>query len=1329
LGTVTLLFTLPTPGAPGAERGRPQTSSVANTTPGRLKPLDPRPSLTFEPNRGQTEPSIDFIGRGPGFVLELGGGDALLRFPETASSVRMRLVGTAGEPIAPTGLEPLEKRSHYLLGSDRQRWITGVPNFASVLYAQVYPGVDLVYHGTPGQLEFDFHVAPGADPGRIRLQLTGGNLSLDASGDLVLTLAAGRLVLRRPVVYQEEDRVRRPIEGRYVVIGREKVAFSLGRYDRRLPLVIDPVVSYSSYIGGSGSDLVYASATDAAGDLYLAGATASADLEAGDRKPSGKLDAWVCKLTPGAAAAEYCAVIGGAEDDIARGIAVDGDGQAYVTGATRSADFPALGALQAGFAGGSEDGDAFVLKLDAAGLPAFSTYLGGANADGGRAIAVDSTGVYVAGLTNSADFPLTNPLQQRLAGGFDGFVAKLGLAGAFVEYSTFLGGSQQDVVNGLGLGADSSVYAVGQTNSPDLATVKAVQPAYAGAPGCRAAAFCGDGFVAKLTSDGATLEFATYLGGGDDDGTVGVSVQGRRVFVAGFTRSTDFPTTRGAAQGSLRGGYDAHVTQFGADGSLFASTYLGGSGRDVPRGIVATRSGDAYIVGVTASADYPVSADAIQPVLGGERDAFVTRIAPGGAALGYSSYVGGTGDDAGYAVSLLGDSSIAVSGSTTSGDFSVHRALRVARGGASEGFFVILEGMPRFPAGEGANASGGVGLSLPPSSIEVTPDPPLTSGLAVFAADCVTPKSDFVGGETACVQVSHVLAPSGPRRLNWVSPSGVVPRVADITSNPQTDSFALPLSIGDLGKWTVTELDLGNDTVRTSVTIIVHDANLSFANLGIHKALIPQELVVGATLSSYLFVWNNGPDAASDVLITDNTPASATLLSVRQASGPAFSCSSSAGATTCTAPRLALNATAVFAIDYQLNSASNVVNQASVSSATAETNVADDGSTATATVPGGEGGGGGGGSCSLTCPNDITRNNDPGQAGALVSYADPASSDSCGVVSCDPASGSFFPLGPTQVACSSAGAEQSCSFLVTVNDPQAITITLLGDNPLTVECHGTFTDPGATAQNGLGQTFPVTASLSSDPDERLDVNRPGSYTITYTATDGTETAVAARTVIVVDTAAPAITLNGANPLIVECSANFSDPGATAFDACAGSVAVDASGAPDVSTPGSYSIVYSAADSSGNEAAPVTRTLDVVDRTAPVITLDASPLILWQPDQTMASFDVASLVLAAGDVCDAGAGAAGVVIAEVSSDEQTGDDEDILIAEDCRSVRLRKQRTGGGNGRVYTIVLQLRDASGNVAVASKQVFVPHDQGKKGAQAVDDGASHTVKSRCR
>jgi len=324
-----------------------------------------------------------------------------------------------------------------------------------------------------------------------------------------------------------------------------------------------------------------------------------------------------------------------------------------------------------------------------------------------------------------------------------------------------------------------------------------------------------------------------------------------------------------------------------------------------------------------------------------------------------------------------------------------------------------------------------------------------------------------------------------------------------------------------------------------------------------------------------------------------------------------------------------------------------------------------------------------------------------------------------------------LPLGThtiTLTVTSSGGGSDDDEVLITIADTLAPAITLNGSNPMTVECHTTFVDPGATASDGcagdLTSSIGVTGSVNS--------NVVGSYTLTYTVNDGSHTTSATRTVNVVDTTPPVITVNGPNPMTVECHTSFTDPGATASDDCAGSFPASASGSVNVNTPGTYTITYNASDPSGNPATPMTRTVNVVDTTAPVITLNGFAPAIWPPNHKYQSFSVTDFVAGVTDSCATSLNLSSVVISQVTSDEleNSGGDgntlNDIVIAANCKSVQLRAERDGGGDGRVYTITFKVTDASGNVATATARVFVPQSQ--NGNPAVDSGPHYVVLGGC-
>jgi len=473
--------------------------------------------------------------------------------------------------------------------------------------------------------------------------------------------------------------------------------------------------------------------------------------------------------------------------------------------------------------------------------------------------------------------------------------------------------------------------------------------------------------------------------------------------------------------------------------------------------------------------------------------------------------------------------------------------------------------------------------------------------ISIFAANCVTPKTSFDVGERVCV-VALGAPRSSPennypqRRFQWVAPDGAIERQTSITSGAQRDVFTIPKP-GQVGTWMVKTVDNSNGGFAAARFVVRDPANAA-VDLSVN-VFGPSETATSKNVNYTLQVNNNGPDNAQNVRLTNPTPEGATFISIKQDTGPAFTCANPAGKTVCSLASLDRGVAATFTVVYQIKAGtpdeSCVSNTAEVSNSVTELHAPDNTSTAITTVQSG---------CAVGCPPDITRSSDFGKAGAIVNYSEPtASADICNPMVCQPESGSFFPVGVTTVVCGGQSGAP-CSF--TVNITRAFTMKLNGPDPLTVECQTAFDDPGATAQDVSGRNIPVT---SSGP---INMNKRGSYTITYLAGEGANTAAVTRTVNVVDTAAPAITLNGANPLMVEHSKAYTDPGVTAKDACAGIVPVITAGQVDVNRLGTYTITYTAGD--GVDVSTARRGGRVVDTTAPFINCPANIEVTAAPGE-------------------------------------------------------------------------------------------------------------------
>jgi len=695
----------------------------------------------FEANRGQIDQEIKFLSRGRGHVLFLTPTEAVLvlakvqprekseqraprrkaddRGKATRSVIRLGFVGANREPDL-EGQEELPGKANYFIGNDPKKWRTNVPTYAKVQYRDLYPGINLVYYDNRRRMEFDFLLAPGANPNLIRLEVKGADrLDVDARGDLVLHARGGQLRLQKPAVYQEVKGIRQEVSGRYVLTDSYQIGFQLGAYDATRPVIIDPVLFYSTYLGGGGDDVGNSIAVDESGDAYVTGQIDSTNFPttpgAFQATSMGGGDAFVTKLNATGSGLVYSTYLGGSNFDAGRGIAVDASGNAYVTGGTASTDFPTTpGAFQTTPSGG---GDAFVTKLNSTGsLLLYSTYLHGAD---GESIAVDAAGnAYVTGDADSTNFPTTTGAFQTASGGaLDAFVTKLNQTGTALVYSTYLGGSGSDVGRGIAVDTAGSAYVAGFTGSTNFPTsLGAFQTTYGGGTD--------DAFVTKVNLLGSGLVYSTYLGGSDFDASGGIAVDAAgNAYVTGGTRSTNFPTTTGAFQTTAGGADDAFVTKMNPLGTaLVYSTYLGGSGSDGGQSVAVDSSGNAYVTGGTDSTNFPMTADAFQPTFsGGPEDAYVAKLDPTGSALVYSTYLGGSGDDIGFGIALdaLPQPDAYVTGTTSSTNFPITpRAFQPAFGGGPEDAFVakITEGpvppgqtMERVTGGGTINVVGGIG--------------------------------------------------------------------------------------------------------------------------------------------------------------------------------------------------------------------------------------------------------------------------------------------------------------------------------------------------------------------------------------------------------------------------------------------------------------------------------------------------------------------------------------------------------------------------------------------------------------------------------------------
>lgn len=600
-------------------------------------------------------------------------------FQARESQVRVRF-GGANARAEVRGAGPMG-HANFLIGSDPRAWRRELPAFQEILYRELYPGIDAAYSGAGGHLKSEFRVAPGADPGQIRLEYSG-NLSIDAAG----SLHAGNLREQAPLIYQDTAAGRVSVNGRYRLFDARTAGFEIQAYDQRLPLVIDPVISYATYLGGTGQGAVTGVAVDSTGNLYATGWTEALNFPivgAEQAANQGGVDVFVVKLNAVGSTLLYATYIGGRGEDKGAAIAVDGSFQAYVTGSTASTNFPLAAAIRSTL-GGSKT--AFALKLNAVGNTLlYSTYLGGTNYETGNAIAVDGSGnAYIAGDTQSANFPVLSAVQSALGGGSDAFVAKFTASGA-LAFSTFLGGAANEHAGGIAVDASGSAYIAGGTTSTDFPVVGAIQGANAGNQ---------DVFVTKLSASGAAILYSTYLGG--NGGATAEQANGIAVdssgaaYVTGVTNSANFPVTAGAYQTLFNGVSDAFVARLNTAGSaLVFSAYLGGTDFDWANGIRIDGSGNAYVAGYTFSTNFPV-VNGVQAVLGGIHDAFVTKISAAGSTLSFSTYYGGSGSDSANAIAVDASGNMYVGGQTASLNLPLASAIQSLNNGGTVGWLARL---------------------------------------------------------------------------------------------------------------------------------------------------------------------------------------------------------------------------------------------------------------------------------------------------------------------------------------------------------------------------------------------------------------------------------------------------------------------------------------------------------------------------------------------------------------------------------------------------------------------------------------------------------------
>ncbi|MGB9334031.1 MAG: SBBP repeat-containing protein [Candidatus Acidiferrales bacterium] len=842
--------------------------------------------LRFEANRGQADPRVKFLARGSGSELFLANTEAVLVLTKSADSdsapaknvpaipailskaarqtadrestaIHFSMLG-ANSDAKVSGLDPLPGTTSYFIGNDPARWRTGIRAFSRVAYHAIYPGVDLVYYGSGRELEFDFKIAPHADPSQVRLKVEGANsLKISSTGDLRIATAVGEVRLNRPEIYQLVENRREKVEGAYVLANNNEISLQLGPYDTNRALIFDPVIQYSTFLGGTTSDSAAGIFVDANGNAYITGMTSSTDFPTTNGVLQTSLhgthtNVFISKLTPNGSTLLYSTYLGGTggTGDVGNSIAVDSQGNAYVTGYTSSPDFPAVNAFQSTLKNATAN--AFVAKLNpTATALLYSSFLGGTGANGDFAfgIAIDSAGsAYVTGMTSSGDYPLQGAIQGTLrTSGSTGFVTKFSADGSSLAYSTYLGGSGLgDVAKAITVDPFNDAFVAGATTSPDFPTTTGAFQTTLHGGGDNA-------FLTELNPGGSALSYSTFLGGSSLNGGVATAValdSSGSVYLTGATTSTDFPVTAGAAQTSATGSnFHAFISKLnpagGGASDLVYSTYLSGSnGLESGAGIAVDGTGSANVTGVASSTDFPATPGALQssPKSAGG-NAFLTRLNPAGTVFLYSSTFGGSNPsgDSGDAIALDSSGSAYIAGQTFSADFPTTAGALLpnfrASSGNSNGFVAKLSANAVINVSPASIDFGSVLLNIPsqPQLVTITNNssatlnfsaPPALSGAQVAEYSSATTCGVTLAPNKSCtVTISFLPTTEGvaAASLTFTDDDPSSPQVVPITGTGGLD-FTLTgpgsesVSRGDTVTFTVTVTPVDNSTQTVNLT-------------------------------------------------------------------------------------------------------------------------------------------------------------------------------------------------------------------------------------------------------------------------------------------------------------------------------------------------------------------------------------------------------------------------------------------------------------------------------------------------------------------------------
>jgi len=961
---------------------------AAEDSPDASDPATARPKLSarlfglpmqFEKNAGQTDSQVDFLARGPGYALFLTPTQAVFCLASRSISpanargsrhharqversrgrqiaLRMNLQEANPHPTA-EGIDPSPGVISYILGNKVENWHVGVEAFAKVRYQEVYRGIDLVYYGNQRQLEYDFVVSPQANPGLISLSFGGAEkLEVDGAGDLIIQLPGGVVRWHKPLAYQNAPDGRKEVAARFVLKEPNQIGFEVAAYDPARPLVIDPALSYVTYLGGSDDDYSCGIAVDSSGNVFVSGSTYSLNFpitNAFRTTSGGSNEVFVTKINATGTALIYSTYLGGSGNDLAQGLAIDTNGNAYITGVTDSPNFPTKNAFNSANSGFN---DAFIAKLGSAGTNLlYASFLGGNGDDSGNAIAVDNSGnAYVAGDTFSigtgtGKFPVVNAKQANNRGGRDAFVAKFNttlIGTPSLVYSTFLGGSTDETAFGIAIDSSGNAYVVGNVDAsfitvyPDppasnFPVTNAFQPSF-NLGSVDPDAGTTDGFLTKVGPIGNNWVFSTFLGGGDEDSALGVALDSAgRICVIGETSSLDFPSLNGAqpAIGGADFGFpapDAFVTVFQPSGTnLYYSTFLGGSGYEsgfgqYRFGIAVDRFGDIYVAGETESVDdFPLTAGADQTNALGGSDAFVAKINPavaGPAGLVYSTFLGGDDDDRATGVAVDANGNFYVTGFTSSvTNLATAGAYRGTNSGSTDAFVAKYSSPPD------------LSVVLLPSVDPVTIGTNLTYTIQIHNNGRTT-----FTGVTNVVQFStniQLLAVSSSAG-NWsTNGNRLIFNIGTMTNNAaivQSITIATPTPVVMTNSATLTsfesasqEPNIGNN-VSTVVSTVrgVADVRLNTATA------VPNPVALTNNLTLTLTVSNKGPYPASAVELIDVLPPELSFVSVANSQGTAYYDS---GVVVCDFTNMANNASATVTILAKAMTNSVTTNFASVS--------------------------------------------------------------------------------------------------------------------------------------------------------------------------------------------------------------------------------------------------------------------------------------------------------------------------------------------------------------------------------------------------------------